>query len=338
MNTLRTPTDRFFLFIKGIVMGAANKIPGVSGGIVALVAGFYEELIYSLQKLNFKAIRLLLAGRFKSFYTYVNGPFLSWLFSGIIVSYFSVSLLLDYLLQIAEGYVWGAFFGMILASLYFIYFQVKKWTLGVKATAILGLGLGLVLSFTDPIPENSHLGFVFFCGIISVSGMALPGLSGSYLLLLLGNYTLLLVDAVNALYFSLGDVLQGDFSFIQDPTRMRLLLIMGCFAIGSVVGLILFSNLLAYVLKKYHDHTIGGILGFIAGALGSVWPFKEKIFYRTEYGELVYNKLGKLKIQKYELYLPDFSELATWLTFFFVLLGIGIVTILELYGSTKKHG
>ena len=338
MNTIRTRTDRFLLLIKGIVMGAANKVPGVSGGIVALVAGFYEELIYSLQKCNFKALKLLFAGRFRSFYTYINGVFLTWLFSGIVISYFSTSLLLDYLIQLAERYVWGGFFGMILASIYFIFFQIKNWRLEVRLSAAIGLALGILLSFSDPIPQNSNLWFVFFCGIISVSGMALPGLSGSYLLLLLGNYTLLLVDAVNNLYFVLADTISGDFSFLQDPARLRLLAIIIIFSLGSVVGLILFSNLLAYVLRKFHDHTIAGILGFIAGALGSVWPFKEKIFLRTPMGELVYNKLGKLKIEKYELYIPDFSDHTTWMTLFYVVVGIGIVTILELYGNKRKHG
>ena len=116
----RTLLDKFFLFIKGLAMGAANKVPGVSGGVVAFVAGFYEEFIYSLQKVNLKALKLILNGRFRSFYQYINGRFLSLLLLGMLVSYFSVSKLLDYFIAQKELYVWAAFFGMILGSIYYI--------------------------------------------------------------------------------------------------------------------------------------------------------------------------------------------------------------------------
>ncbi|MGY8915970.1 MAG: DUF368 domain-containing protein, partial [Flavobacteriales bacterium] len=120
MRAERTFMDKIFLIIKGLFMGAANKVPGVSGGIVAFVAGFYEEFIYSLQKINLKAFRLILNGRFKSFYKYVNGQFLSLLIFGMLVSYFSISQILDYFLEKKELYVWAAFFGMIIGSIYYI--------------------------------------------------------------------------------------------------------------------------------------------------------------------------------------------------------------------------
>ena len=116
----RTFSDKLFLVLKGLAMGAANKVPGVSGGIVAFVGGFYEEFIYSLQKINLKALKLLLNGRFKSFYRYVNGPFLTLLIFGMLVSYFSISKILDYFLERKELFVWATFFGMILGSIYFI--------------------------------------------------------------------------------------------------------------------------------------------------------------------------------------------------------------------------
>ena len=175
----RTITDKILLFIKGLAMGAANKVPGVSGGIVAFVVGFYEEFIYSLQKVNLKAFKLLFNGRFKSFYRYVNGPFLSLLILGMLFSYFSVSRVLDYFLERKELYVWALFFGMIIGSIYFISKDFQHWNKRTLPAGILGLVLGISISFLNPAKENDNLLFIFLCGIISVSGMTLPGLSGS---------------------------------------------------------------------------------------------------------------------------------------------------------------
>ncbi|MEO1033637.1 MAG: DUF368 domain-containing protein, partial [Bacteroidota bacterium] len=199
MQSTRRLKDRIFLVIKGLAMGAANKVPGVSGGVVAFVAGFYEEFIYSLQRVNKTAFKLLFNGRFKSFYQYINGKFLGLLFLGMVVSYFSVSKILDYLIVHYELYVWSAFFGMILGSIYYINKDFKAWNRATIITLVIGTTIGVSISFLDPATENDNLWFVFFCGIISVSGMTLPGFSGSFILILLGNYVLLLVDSVNAL-------------------------------------------------------------------------------------------------------------------------------------------
>ena len=216
----RSLTDKVLLFIKGLSMGAANKVPGVSGGIVAFVVGFYEEFIYSLQKVNLKAFKLLLGGRFRSFYRYVNGPFLSLLILGMLFSYFSVSKVLDYFLEHRELYVWACFFGMIIGSIYFISKDFAHWNRKTLPMGLLGLIVGISISFLSPARENDNLIFIFFCGIISVSGMTLPGLSGSFILILLGNYVLLLVDSVNALYDTLYEVVRGDFSFARNQQRL----------------------------------------------------------------------------------------------------------------------
>ncbi|HSJ12288.1 MAG TPA: DUF368 domain-containing protein, partial [Gillisia sp.] len=128
MQQTRTLSDKFFLVLKGLAMGAANKVPGVSGGVVAFVAGFYEEFIYSLQKINLKAFKLLINGRFRSLYNYVNGKFLGLLILGMVISYFSVSQLLDYLILYYELYVWAAFFGMIVGSIYYISKDFDEWS------------------------------------------------------------------------------------------------------------------------------------------------------------------------------------------------------------------
>lgn len=194
----RNKSDYLFLFLKGLTMGAANKVPGVSGGIVAFVGGFYEEFIYSLQKFNFKSIKLLVKRGWKPFLSYINASFLFALIAGSTVSYFSVSKLLDMLIAKYELYVWAWFFGMIIGS---IYYMAKDFDLQKKTHIfyiIMGILAGISISFLEPATENDNLAFVFICGIISVSGMTLPGLSGSFILILLGNYVLLLVDSVNA--------------------------------------------------------------------------------------------------------------------------------------------
>ncbi len=195
-------------------MGAANKVPGVSGGVVAFVAGFYEEFIYSLQKINFKAFKLLVNGRFRSLYIYVNGKFLGLLILGMVISYFSVSKLLDYFIVHYELYVWAGFFGMIIGSIYYISKDFDDWTKQLIGFVLLGIMAGIGISFLEPATENDNLFFVFFCGIVGVSGMTLPGLSGSFILILFGNYVLLLVDSVNALFDIIAGVISLVFSFL----------------------------------------------------------------------------------------------------------------------------
>ncbi len=336
MYNPRTFSDKFFLVIKGLCMGAANKVPGVSGGIVAFVGGFYEEFIYSLQKINGKAFKLLLNGRFKSFYRYVNGAFLSLLIFGMLVSYFSVSKLLDYFLEQKELFVWGAFFGMILGSIYYISKDFKHWNQKTITAGIIGLFIGISISFLSPAKENDNLLFVFLCGMISVSGMTLPGLSGSFILILLGNYVLLLVDSVNALYDTFAEMLRGDFSFIKNQVRLNTLKILAVFTIGSATGLVSLSHLLSYVLKHYRHITTAVIIGFITGSLGVVWPWKKTIFKTDVSGQSILDSNGREIIVNYERYFPDFGNSETWWTVFFVIVGIFILLALDWYGKNRK--
>jgi len=323
----------FLLVLKGIAMGAANKVPGVSGGIVALVGGFYEPLIYSFQHFNLKAIKLLLNKRFKSFWYYINGRFLCLIFSGVIISYFSVSLLLDYLLFHYEILVIGCFFGMILASLYLIFIKVQIWRKSEIIFLLLGLFLGLSISLARPIEENDQLFFIFFCGIISVSGMTIPGLSGSFLLLILGNYNLLLVDAVNVLFLVLSKLLFLDYGSFSDPIIQRYLLIIVIFTLGSISGLILFSNLLKWVLKKYPTQTLANIIGFISGTIILVYPWKTKSYIYNNDGSLVINTLGNPKFSNYNYYTPNIEYFETYTVLLSIIFGISSLLILNYYGK-----
>ncbi len=312
-------------------MGAANKVPGVSGGVVAFVAGFYEEFIFSLQRINLKAFKLLIGGRFRSLFEYVNGKFLGLLILGMVISYFSVSKLLDYLIIHYELYVWSAFFGMIIGSIYYISKDFEKWSPKIIAYILAGTVVGIAISFLEPAKENDNLWFVFFCGIIGVSGMTLPGLSGSFILILFGNYVLLLIDSVNALFDTIADVVMLDFSFMDNEQRIRLLKVLVVFSLGSLAGLVSLSHLLGYVLKRYKKETYAVIIGFITGSLGVVWPWKEKIFKLNKNGEVVTDASGNKILDNYDRYMPDFTQFENWMAIAFIIVGIFIVLGLGWY-------
>ncbi|MGV6832744.1 MAG: DUF368 domain-containing protein [bacterium] len=313
-------------------MGAANKVPGVSGGVVAFVAGFYEEFIFSLQRVNGTAFKLLINGRFKSFFHYINGRFISLLFLGMIISYFSVSKILDYLIVHYELYVWSVFFGMIIGSIYYISKDFDNWSTKVIIGLSLGVIIGLGISFLDPATENDNLWFVFFCGMISVSGMTLPGFSGSFILILLGNYVLLLVDSVNALYDTLFEMIQGDFGFVDDGERMRMLKVLAVFTLGSVAGLVTFSHFLNFVLSRFKDITLAVLTGFIVGSLGVVWPWKETIYKLDEQNQIMLDSTGNMVIENYRRFIPGWSN-ETLFAVLFILSGILVVLGLEWYGK-----
>ena len=302
----------FFLFLKGLAMGAVNKIPGVSGGTVAFITGIYEDLLNSLKKINFKAFKILFTIGFIAFYKEINGKFLTIVFSGVIASFFSVSLILDTLIEKYELYVFGLFFGMIVGSFYVIYYQLER----ITAKSLIGIVIGIVSGLLISLAENYNIGttdlIIFFSGVIAISGMILPGLSGSYLLLLMGNYTLIMVDSVNALYYTLIELASLDFTFINDAERLYLLKVLMLFTLGSIFGLIFLSNVLSLLLKKFKTITISIIVGFIAGSLIGVWPWKEV------------DMIGKVS-----LFFPDFSILQTWITIFNILIGILFVVLLE---------
>ena len=300
----------------GILMGTANKIPGVSGGLVAIAIGFYNELLDSLNKFDNKALKKLIGLRVSDFYNYVNGSFLFFIFSGIIISYFSTSKLLDILIKNYELYVWSLFFGLVIGTIFHLRDLIKfdEWRNIIMI--FLGISFGLILSFLDPAKENDNLFFVFVCGMISVIGMIIPGLSGSFLLMLMGNYVLLLVDSVNALYDSIMDLIYLDFSNFESDVRMNYLKIIIVFSLGSLTGLISLSKLLRYLLNKYTQLSNSLIFGFIIGSLGVIWPWKMR-----------FNLEGGEKILRY---FPEPSYELIY-AIFFILLGLTTVIILSRY-------
>ena len=335
MNIKIAIKEKLIIVLKGVAVGVANKVPGVSGGLVAFVLGFYEEFIDSLQKFNVEGINLIKKGEFKIFYKHINGQFLGLLLFGMIVSYFSVSRILDYLLNHYEIYVWSLFFGLIIGSLLFIYRRVESFKLETLFWTLLGFVFGLSLNIITPAGQNENLFFVFICGIVSVVGMTLPGFSGSFILMLMGNYVLLLVDSVNALYITLSNLFLGKFEILTDPYLCKMLKILLVFSFGSLVGLILFSNILKFVLKNYKNKTLSIIMGFIAGSLGVVWPWKNKIYKSNLNGEFIIDSFNNKQIIDYDHYLPNLST-ETYLGIVYILLGIIIVFILDSSEETKK--
>jgi len=318
------------LFLKGLTMGAANKVPGVSGGMVAFVLEFYEELIYSFQKFNLKALKLLLNGRIKSFFAYINYQFLLLVLGGSIFSYFSVSLVLDYFLRNYELYVWSWFFGMIIGSIYYINNRFKDWSFTTFLFLIFGITIGVSISFLTPAVANDNLWFVFLCGIISVSGMTLPGLSGSFILILMGNYVLLLVDSVNVLFYVLTNIVSGNFDVLQDATNIKYLKIISVFTAGSAFGLVSISHILGYILKRWNPIVTALIIGFITGSLGNVWPWKKTIYITNNNG-FVLDQNGHKIVENYQRFFPNLQTSETWISLLFVVIGIGLILYIDYY-------
>jgi len=224
---------------------------------------------------------------------------------------------------------------MIIGSIYYINKDFKDWNYKTYTSLALGILIGLSISFLNPAKENDNLWFVFFCGIISVSGMTLPGFSGSFILILLGNYVLLLVDSVNALFDTFYEVLGGDFGFINNAERIRMLKVLVVFTLGSVTGLVTFSHILSYILKRYKSITLSAIIGFIIGSLGVVWPWKKTIYKLAEDGTYILDSTGSKVVLNYKRYMPQLNA-DTYYAIAFIFLGIAIVLALEYYGQKTR--
>ena len=248
-----------FLFLKGITMGVANVIPGVSGGTIALITEIYEELINSLKSFDLKALKLLLKGQFKEFTVHTNLYFLISVFGGSVFSMFSVAKLFEFLFEFYPEELWSFFFGLILASVYYVGIRVGIWKIRSYVFFIIGTAIAVSLALLSPSSESTNLVYIFICGIIGVTGMLLPGLSGSFILILMGNYKLLMVDS-----------LSKSLKFNIDAISYLLV-----FILGSVVGLFGFSHIISWLFKRFKDCVLSLLTGFILGSLLIIWPWKE---------------------------------------------------------------
>lgn len=240
--------------VKGIAMGAADVVPGVSGGTIAFITGIYEELINSIKSVNPASLKLLFRGRWKEFWKVINGNFLISLLAGIFISILSLARVIRFLLETYPVLVWSFFFGLIVASAIFVVRYVKKWNLGVAVTAIAGVAIAWIITVMTPAEANTTWWFIFISGAIAICAMILPGISGSFILVLMGMYKFIL-EAV------------GNFNI---PVVLL-------FLAGAAIGIISFSNVLSWLLRKYHDLTIGLLAGFMIGSLNKVWPWKNVV-------------------------------------------------------------
>ena len=307
----------YMLILKGIAMGAANVIPGVSGGTIALITNIYERFINSLKNLNFTAIKLLFTGKIKELINYIDLYFLLQVFTGILIALFTIAFLLKYLFLHYPIYTWAFFFGLIIGSSWLIIKKLNKMTLWDWVLLLVGISIPVIMVFLKPINENDNLFYILFCGIIGTSGMVLPGISGSYLILLLGNYKLIMLDAVTTL-------------------NLRILI---PFLIGSILGLIIVSYFISLLLKKYYNQVLSLLAGFVIGSLALIWPWKYSIDYT--HGLLLQNKFGALidangqlinfkpYIIKYQYFLPEIDT-QFWISILLIITGIIIVVGTEI--------
>ena len=251
------------LVLKGMGMGAADVVPGVSGGTIAFITGIYEELINSIKGINLKAIKLFFTGRWFSFWKQINGNFLLAVFGGIAISVLSLAKVLEYLLENKPILIWSFFFGLVLASSYVVSRKITRWQYPIVIALVAGIGIAFYITSVTPTTTTDASWFVILSGGLASCAMILPGISGSFILLLLGKYTFAL-HAVNE----------------------RIILDLLLLGVGAVTGLILFANLLSWLLKKYHDITIAVLVGFMIGSLNKIWPWKETVKSIIVEGEL----------------------------------------------------
>lgn len=236
---------------KGVCMGAADVIPGVSGGTIAFLMGIYQELLDSIKSVDAEAFALLFKGKLAAFWKHVNGTFLASLFAGILVSVFSLARLMEYLLEFHPVPLWSFFFGLILASAIHILKGLDKWSFRNIVSLLLGVAVAAFICLASPAQTPDALWFVFLCGAIAICAMILPGISGSFILLLMGKY-----------------------EFIMSAVTDFYILAMAVFAAGAGIGIVCFSHFLSWLLKKFYMLTIALLSGFMVGSLLKVWPWK----------------------------------------------------------------
>ncbi len=281
------------LFLKGIGMGAADVVPGVSGGTIAFLSGIYTELIFSIKSLDINAVTLFFKGRFKDFWKHINGNFLASVGVGILTSIFTLAHLMVFLMENYPIPLWSFFFGLIIASSIIIISGIKKWSISVFLSLLAGVACGAFICLASPSETPDGLWYIFIAGAIAICAMILPGISGSFILLLIGKYEYILT-ALNDL---------------------KIQVIMA-FAAGATIGIISFSHLLSWLLKKYNELIISLLSGFMIGSLIKIWPWQEVL------------ESGVSRPQ------PPGANLLESIVFFVI--GLGIILIMDFLSKNKS--
>lgn len=298
----RSLKEYVVISLKGMAMGAADVVPGVSGGTIAFISGIYEELLNSISSFNFSLINVFKNEGFKSVWIKVNGNFLVSLFVGILISVLSLAKLIESMLENHPIVIWSFFFGLVLASIIYIGKQITKWTKGSFLCLILGAILAFYITTLNPmVSANSSPWFLFLAGMIAICAMILPGISGSFILVLLGAYKPVL-NALNT----------KDFVSII------------IFLVGAVIGLLSFSRILKWLFSTYKNYTLATLTGFIIGSLNKIWPWKETISWRT-------NSKG-IEVPFNTASVSPFSfegDNQLLISIFLMLIGFGLIILLE---------
>ena len=300
--------DYAVISLKGVAMGAADAVPGVSGGTIAFISGIYEELIKTISGVNLSLFKTLKKEGFSAFWTQLNGNFIVALLSGIIISYVSFMRLAKYLIENHPILIWSFFFGLIVASIFFVGKQINKWNAGVVVSIILGALAAYYITTLPTMADNNSSLFLFFAGALAICAMILPGISGSFILVILGAYK------------TLSDALH-DF----DVKKIAI------FTFGAIVGLLSFSHILKWLFKHYHNITLALLTGFIFGSLNKIWPWKEVITWQTT-SDGIKTPLVEKSIS------PFTFDGNPQITYAIILMVVGFLTIfiLEKIGSKKQ--
>ncbi len=298
------------VYLRGIAMGAADIIPGVSGGTIAFITGIYEELLSSIKSVNFAALTVLMKRGPLACWQHINGSFLLALLIGILTSVFSFAHVITYLLEAFPLFVWSFFFGLICASSIFIAKQLKQWDLASFSVFSLGVVAAYFIGQMQPSEFQPSLLMVFGAGAIAICAMILPGVSGSFILVLLGLYNHILAA-------------------VRDFQWLMLL----SFAAGCALGLLSFSYLLSWLFQRYHDLTLASLTGFLVGSLNLVWPWKQvSSFYESSSGEKMAFVSHNVTPQTYQLVTG--LESNTLICMFLMFSG-GLVIVVMEYAGTK---
>lgn len=251
---MRKFTDYCLLFFKGMGMGAADVVPGVSGGTIAFITGIYEELIRSIKSVDMEALKLLIRFKPALFWKKINGSFLLVLFTGILLSVFSLARILKWLLASHPVLIWSFFFGLIIASAIIVIRKIKSWNAARIIALLAGIIIMYFITLFSPAETTEAYWYIFIAGAIAICAMVLPGISGAFILLILGKYQFILTAV----------------SELDIPVLL-------VFGLGVIAGLLSFANLLSWLFSKYHDLTVSLLAGFIIGSLNKIWPWKETL-------------------------------------------------------------
>lgn len=307
-------TAKLTLFFKGMAMGAADVVPGVSGGTIAFITGIYEELINSIRSVDLTALQLLTKGKFKELWAHVNGNFLLVLIAGIGVSVLSLSRVVLWLLENQPILLWSFFFGLILASIWSVGKSIKAMKPGLVSMFVIGAVVAFWITRVAPANTPETWWFIMLSGSVAICAMILPGISGSFILLLMGKY-----------------------KFILGAIKSFNLMVIGFFGVGMVAGILAFSHLLNWMLKRYHDLTIALLAGFMLGSLNKVWPWKVPI------GKGFIDSHGKVKPLLERNLLPGtYSEVTghaseLGIALLLMLVGMGSVVLLDRMGRKSAE-